>query len=70
LWSVETLDLQGILVVIDRYLQRLGNIDPDWDRSCSITRREVSAVLQEERRHKQSKQPSTFILKGTLNSSH
>jgi hypothetical protein len=39
------MDLQKILAAIDRYLERLGNIDPDWERSCSV-RRGVSAVLQ------------------------
>jgi hypothetical protein len=29
LWSIETHDLHEILAEIDRYLQRLGNIDPD-----------------------------------------
>jgi light-regulated signal transduction histidine kinase (bacteriophytochrome) len=28
--SIETHDLQEILAGIDRYLQRLGDIDPDW----------------------------------------
>jgi hypothetical protein len=45
LWSIETHELQKMLAGIDRYLQRLGNTDPDWEWSCSITRR-VSAVLQ------------------------
>jgi hypothetical protein len=49
LQSVETHDLQEILVGIDSYLQRLGDIDPDWEQSCSI-RKGVKAVLQ-ERRH-------------------
>jgi hypothetical protein len=43
--SVETYDLKEILAGIDTYLQRLGNVDPDWERSCSI-RRSVIALLQ------------------------
>jgi hypothetical protein len=39
------MDLQEILAGIDSYLQRLGDINPDWERRCSI-RRGVSAVLQ------------------------
>jgi light-regulated signal transduction histidine kinase (bacteriophytochrome) len=54
--SVETHDLKEILAGIDTYLQRLSDIDPDWERSRSIRRR-VIALLQpyyhvlQERRH-------------------
>jgi hypothetical protein len=30
---IETHDLQEILAGIDRYLQRLGDSGPDWERS-------------------------------------
>jgi hypothetical protein len=58
----------------ESYLQRLGGTDTDWDRSCFITRRRVSAVLQpyyqvlQERGHEQGQQLSALILKGTLKS--
>jgi hypothetical protein len=42
---IETYDLQEILAGIDRCLQSLGDIDPDWEQSCCI-RRGVNAVLQ------------------------
>jgi hypothetical protein len=42
---VETHDLQEILTGIDRYLQRLGDIDPDRKKSYP-TRRGVSLMLQ------------------------
>jgi hypothetical protein len=34
--SIETHDLQQILAGTDRYPQRLGNIDPGSEQSCSI----------------------------------
>jgi hypothetical protein len=43
--AIKNHDLQEIVVGIDRYLDRLGDIGPDWERSCPI-RRGVSAVLQ------------------------
>jgi hypothetical protein len=36
--SIETHDLQEILAGTDRYPQRLGNIDPGCERSCSLGR--------------------------------
>jgi hypothetical protein len=56
LWSPETQDLREILAGIDKYLQALGNIHPNWERSCSIIRG-VNAVVQpychvlQDRRH-------------------
>jgi hypothetical protein len=43
LQSREIHDLQEILDGSDRYLRRLGDIDPDWEQNCSI-RRECSAA--------------------------
>jgi hypothetical protein len=31
LWYIETYDLQEILAGIEKYLQKLGDIDPDWE---------------------------------------
>jgi hypothetical protein len=63
-----------ILAGIDTYLQRLGDVDPDGERSCSI-RRGVTAVLQpyyhvlQERRH-QARQTTLLILKRNLRNLH
>jgi hypothetical protein len=45
LQSIKTHDLQEILAGNDRYPQKLGDIHPDWEQSCSI-RRGVNAELQ------------------------
>jgi hypothetical protein len=56
LWPIETHDPQEIPAAIYRYLQRSGDIDPDWERTCS-----AATLLQ-------GKQPLFLILKRNLKS--
>jgi hypothetical protein len=68
LWSIETHDLKEILTEIETYLQRLGDIDADWEWSSSI-RRGIIAVLQtychvlQERKHHARQTTSLSYLK-------
>jgi hypothetical protein len=71
LWSIAAHDLEEVPTGIDRYLQRLGDSGPGWERSCSIGRGE-HAVLQpyypvlQDRRYKARQKPILCYFKRNL----